>query len=79
MKTYTCDRCGIEEHDKLGITGREFVYLGFKTLNAAFRWNDIVDVCAGCFKEIEKAEDEARKEADVSRRRGFLSRLGIGA
>ncbi len=79
MKTYTCDRCGFEAHEKRGIVGREFETLGFKTLAEAYRWDGVVDVCGPCFKRVQDAADAARKDAEKTLRTGFLARLGIGA
>lgn len=79
MKTYTCDKCGKQAHDKAGIVGREFEYFGFQTLSNAYRFGNVVDVCGDCFERIERADADARIDAEKQRRRGFLARLGIAA
>jgi hypothetical protein len=77
VKTYTCDKCGAQAHDKAGIFGREFEYFGFRTLSEAYRFADVKDVCAQCFEQVQRAADGARDDAEKTKRRGFLSRLGI--
>lgn len=53
MKTLTCDCCGYEAHEKRGIVGREFEYMGFETLWNSHRFLGVVDVCGSCRRFVK--------------------------
>lgn len=57
MLILRCDRCGHEEtHSQ--IVGNEYKRLGFETLAEPAQTKGIKDVCAKCFKIIDKARKE---------------------
>lgn len=77
MRILKCDKCGHEERDTCGIVGSEFKYHGFETLSPAYRFGDVVDVCAKCFKDVQQAARDAEKYRRQVERKSFLQRLGI--
>ena len=77
MRILKCDKCGHEERDTSGIVGSEFKNHGFETLSPAYRFGDVVDVCAKCFKEVQRAALDAEKDRRHVERKSFLQRLGI--
>lgn len=54
MRIFVCDNCGHRVEWKKGITGHEFEYQGFKTLEPVFRVPGIIDLCGPCMLGAEK-------------------------
>lgn len=78
MKTYTCDLCGFQKHERGGIVGKEFDRHGFQTLAPSFRRNGVVDVCGPCFETLQsqyRAFKRSEEQATQSRARGLFARL----
>jgi len=75
MKILRCDRCGHEASDSGGIVGREFEYLGFKTLSPKYRFEKVVDVCDKCFNEIQKVVLEVKESRQQAERALFIDRV----
>lgn len=66
MRIFICDRCGHKATWTRGIVGAEFESQGFVTLKPEYRTNEIVDVCAKCYKSIDALRAKLNAQSQKS-------------